>query len=114
MSLRGNYIAFYSMELLSGIITAVFFYFLGDLGLIGLVLFFIGMALTMKKDMDEREIYMSYQINSYEGILIAVVMTLTYFYFPEVNWFYVFIVSAMIIRGIIGIVAFQMQWKISE
>ena len=56
MGLRGNFTAFYFIELFSGILTAVLLYFLGDLGLIGLALFFAGMALTMKKDLDEREI----------------------------------------------------------
>lgn len=107
MTLRGNFTAFYIIELLSGILTAVLFYFLGDLGLLGLILFFIGMALTMKKDVDEREMYLSYQINSYEGMIIGAVMAVTYFKFPEANWFYVFMVSALIVRGTIGIIAFS-------
>lgn len=114
MKLRGNFIAFYSIELLSGIITAILLYFIGDLGLIGLGIFFIGMSLTLKKNLDEREISLSYQINSIEGMLISAVMALTYFYLPSANWFYVFIVSALIIRGIVGIAAFKFQWNFSE
>lgn len=109
MTLRGNFIAFYSIELLSGILMALLFYFFGDIGLIGLLLFFIGMALTLKKDFDEREIYLSYKISSYEATVIGAVMAVTYFKFPEANWFYVFIVSALVIRGIIGIVSFKMK-----
>ncbi|MDZ7767263.1 MAG: hypothetical protein U5K00_23085 [Melioribacteraceae bacterium] len=108
MTLRGNFTAFYFIELLSGILTAVLFYFFGDIGLLGLLLFFAGLILTLKKDVDEREIYMSYKINSYEGALIGAIMALTYFSFPEANWFYVFIVSALVVRGIIGLIAFKM------
>lgn len=109
MTLRGNFTAFYFIELLSGILTAVLFYFFGDIGLLGLIIFFAGLILTMKKDVDEREIYISYKINSYEGILIGVILAVTYFKFPEVNWFYVFIVSALIIRGVIGLIAFKSE-----
>jgi len=109
MSLRGNFLAFYAIELLTGILLAILFYFFGDIGLAGLVLFFIGLALTLKPNVDEREVLMSYQISSYEGIALALVMTITYFKFPEANWFYVFMVTALIVRGIIGIIAFKMK-----
>jgi len=109
MTLRGNFLAFYTIELLTGILLAILFYFFGDFGLVGLVLFFIGMALTMKKDFDEREIYMSYKINSYEGIIIGAVMAIVYFKFPHANWFYVFLVTALIARGIIGIISFKLK-----
>lgn len=109
MTLRGNLRAFYFIELCTGILLAVLFYFFGDFGLIGIVLFFIGMALTMKKDFDEREIYLSYKINSYEGIFIGAVMAVTYFKFPDANWFYIFLVTASIVRGIIGIISFKMK-----
>ena len=109
MTLRGNFIAFYVMELLTGILLIFLFNFFGDIGLLGLAVFFLALVLTMKKDLDEREIYMSYKINSYEGALIGAVMAITYFKFPEANWFYVFLISALIIRGIIGIVSFKMK-----
>lgn len=109
MTLRGNFLAFYSIELLSGILIAILVYFFGDIGLLGVGLFFIGMALTMKKDFDEREIYMSYKINSYEGMLVASIMTITYFKFPDANWFYVFAVSALVVRGTVGIITFKMK-----
>ena len=109
MTLRGNFLAFYTIEVLSGILVAILFHFFGDIGLLGLGLFFLGMALTMKKDFDEREVYMSYKINSYEGTIIGAIMAITYFKFPEANWFYVFMVSALIVRGIIGIIAFKMK-----
>ena len=109
MTLRGNFTAFYFIELLSGILTAVLFYFLGDIGLLGLLLLFTGLILTMKKEVDEREVYMSYKISSYEGIFIGVILAITYFKFPEANWFYVFIVSALIIRGTIGLIAFKRE-----
>lgn len=109
MTLRGNFLAFYSIEVLTGILIAILVYFFGDVGLLGIGLFFIGMALTMKKDFDEREVYMSYKINSYEAMFIAAIMTITYFKFPDANWFYVFAVSALIVRGVIGIISFKMK-----
>ena len=109
MSLRGNFLAFYAIELLTGILLAILFYFFGDIGLVGLVLFFIGLALTLRPNVDEREVLMSYQISSYEGIVLGFVMTITYFKFPQANWFYVFMVTALIARGIIGIIAFKMK-----
>lgn len=109
MTLRGNFMAFYLIELITGILIAFLFYFFGDIGLVGLALFFIGMGLTMKKEFDEREIFISYKINSYEGAFIGAVMAITYFKFPEANWFYVFIVSALVIRGIIGLISFKMK-----
>lgn len=109
MTLRGNFLALYIIEVLSGILIAVLFYFFGDFGLFGFALFFIGMALTLKKDIDEREEIITYKINSYEGTIMGVIMAVTYFKFPEANWFYIFIVSAMIVRGVIGIISFKMK-----
>ena len=64
MKVRGNFILFYFIELLAGILTLILFYFFGDIGLLGIILFFIGLGLTMKKDFDEREVYLSYKIQS--------------------------------------------------
>ena len=109
MTLRGNFLAFYSIEVMSGILIAILVYFFGDIGLLGIGLFFLGMTLTLKKNIDEREEIISYKINSYEGTIMGAIMTLTYFKFPEANWFYVFAVSALVVRGIIGIVSFKMK-----
>jgi hypothetical protein len=67
------------------------------------------MALTLKKNFDEREEIMSYKINSYEGTIMGAVMGLTYFMFPEANWFYIFIISALVVRGVTGIIAFKLK-----
>jgi len=64
MKVRGNFILFYFIELLAGILTLILFYFFGDIGLLGIILFFIGLGLTMKKDFDEREVYLSYKSQS--------------------------------------------------
>lgn len=107
MNLRGNYTLFYFVEFLTGILLIFLFSSFGDIGLIGLLLFFITLILTQKKEPDEREIFLTYKIGSIEGVVIGAAMAMIYFKFPDVNWFYALISIALISRGIIGYITFR-------
>lgn len=106
MQVRGNYKLFYFTEFITGILLIFLFHFFGDYGLIGIILFYIGLVLTQKTNPDEREIFLSYKINSFEGIVIGITMAIIYFKFPDVNWFYWLLCSSTISRGIIGFFTF--------
>jgi hypothetical protein len=92
---------------MTGILLIILFGAWGDFGLIGLLLFFIALILTQKKEPDEREIFLTYKIGSLEGIVIGTAMAIIYFKFPDINWFYALITIALISRGIIGYVTFK-------
>ena len=87
MKIRGNYSLFYILELVTGILLILLLNAFGDIGLIGLIIFFISLLITQKTDPDEREVYLIYKIGSYEGVIIGAAMALIYFKFPAVNWF---------------------------
>ena len=107
MTIRGNYKLFYFVEFLTGILLIFLCSAFGDLGLLGLILFFIALALTQKTDPDEREIALTYKISSMEGIVIGMGMAIIYFWFPETNWFYVLLYISLIAKGIIGYFTFM-------
>ncbi|MCP5064490.1 MAG: hypothetical protein GY936_18790 [Ignavibacteriae bacterium] len=107
MKLRGNYKLFFLIEFLSGILSIFLFYQYGDYGLLGFIPFFVGLILTQKKEPDEREILLSYKINSFEGIIIGTAMAIIYFKFPNINWFYSLVCISMIARGAIGFLTFK-------
>lgn len=107
MKIRGNYLLFYIMEIFAGILLYILLINFGDLGLIGIILFFIGILVIQKKDPDEREIYLIYKTGSYEGVIIGAAMAIIYFKFPEVNWFYSLLCISLIARGVIGYFKFR-------
>ena len=107
MTLRGNYLVFYAIEFFSGILTAILLFSFGNIGLLGMIPFFIGLLLTQNSKPDEREIFLSYKINSYEGIGIGLIMGSVYVFYPLVNLFFVYISSALIFRGSIGFISFK-------
>lgn len=108
MKIRGNYLFMYIVQFFAGIITyfACLRYDIYGV-LIGFGFFFVAlMAVQIKHQTDERELALSHQANSYEAILVAVIMSVVYLYFPELNWFYVFAASISIARGLIGTLLF--------
>jgi len=106
MKIRGNYILFFIIEMLTGIILFSLCWFYGDMGLWALILFFIGMALTMNPKVDEREMQLLYQAGSLESIAIGITMAVIYFYLPQVNWFHSLLSVALLSRGLFGIIVF--------
>ncbi len=107
MTLRGNYKLFYFVEFLTGILLIILFNLVGDLGLIGLIFFFIALILIQKKEPDEREILLSYKIGSFEMPILGAAMALIYFYFPTINWFYTLLTVSLVSRGLIGLLIFK-------
>lgn len=106
MKVRGNYLLLYAIELITGILIFTLCWFYGDVGLFALVLFFIGMAITLKSQVDEREMQLMYKANSFESTVIGATMALIYFYFPMFNWLHSLLSVAMVTRGISGLVVF--------
>ncbi|MDA3886480.1 MAG: hypothetical protein PF638_12880 [Candidatus Delongbacteria bacterium] len=106
MKLKGNYYFFYGMQFISGILT----YFLcQQYGLSGIALGFIPFSLAMLLVIpghkpDEREMDIFHKSNSYETIFVAVIMAMVYLFLPDVNWFYIFVASISIVRGVIGLI----------
>ncbi len=107
MNVRGNYLLFYTIEFLTGILLIVLCNLFGDFGLIGLLIFFLALILTAKSEPDEREIFLTYKINNWESIVIGISMAVIYFYFPSANWFYALLSISLIARGIIGFLTFK-------
>jgi hypothetical protein len=105
MKIRGNNVLFFTLELISGILVYILTIYFGDWGLLGLILFFIGLLLTRNKA-DEREIGLLYKVSALEGALMGAVMAIIYFKFPGYNWFHGFVAFGMIIRGILGLIHF--------
>ena len=93
-------------ELLSGLITFGATLLWGDIGLLGLTLFFIGMFITHKIP-DEREMTLLFKATALEGSAMGFVMGIIYFFFEGYNWFHGFASFALITRGIIGWIVFR-------
>ena len=107
MKLRGNYKLFYFTEFFTGILLIFLFSFFGNIGLVGISIFFLALILTQKKNPDEREIFLMYKINTYDGIIVFIAITVIYFHFPSINWFYALIDVSLISRGVIGYLMFS-------
>ena len=106
MKIKGNYYILFIGQIISGIITyfaCVQFDLWGVL--IGITPFLIAMfAVQIGYKPDEREIEILHKSNSYEGMIIASIMTIVYIFIPSANWFYIFAASISIVRGVVGIV----------
>jgi len=111
MSIRGNQSLLHASEIVSGILSFFLFRSLGTLQglIIGFVPFGLALILTLKPDPDERELQLAHRINGYEGIPVAMIMTVVYFGFPHVDWFQVFITSMYLVRGTIGLVLHRIR-----
>ena len=106
MKIRGNYILFFIIEIITGILLFSLCWIYGDLGLWAIALFFIGMAMTMKPEVDEREMQLLYKAGSLESIVMGAAMAVLYFYLPQFNWFHSLISAALLSRGTFGIIVF--------
>jgi len=95
------------VEFLTGILLIILFNLFGDIGLVGIIFFFIALVLIQKKEPDEREILLSYKIGSFEAPIIGAAMALIYFYFPVINWFYALLSISLLSRGVIGFLVFK-------
>ena len=107
MNIRGNHILTYSIQLTSGVLTYILCEKLGDIGLLAIAIYIVGLILTIKPDADEMEMQLLFKIGHVGSTIMATVMGLVYFVFPELNWFYVLISSYMVFGGITGLYYFS-------
>jgi hypothetical protein len=108
MKLRGNHVLFFILELASGLATFAGTLLWGDLGLLGLALFFAAMIVTHKQP-DEREMMLLYKATALEACAMGAIMAIIYFRFPAYNWFHGFVSFGLITRGLIGTIAFARE-----
>jgi len=106
MKIRGNYILFFCIEIVTGVLLFTLCWFFGDMGLWSMALFFVGMAVTMSTKVDEREMQLMYKAGSLESIAIGAVMALLYFSWPHLNWFHTLLSTALFSRGAFGLFIF--------
>ncbi len=108
MKLKGNYVFMFAIQFLAGVVTYFACIKFGMVGIvIGFIPFLVGMTAVQKNyTPDEREMALLQKSNSYESMLVAVIMAIVYMFFPQINWFFIFVSSISIVRGIIGIVLF--------
>ncbi|MCF7823326.1 MAG: hypothetical protein K9N35_04065 [Candidatus Marinimicrobia bacterium] len=108
MNIRGNYILLFIVQFLSGFWT---YYACVQFGIMGVIYGFIPFAIALiavqtKYLPDERELALIHKTDSVQGIVIAILMAVVYLWFPELNWFYIFIANISIVRGAIGTALF--------
>lgn len=104
MKIRGNYVFMFVIQFLSGFWTYYACVTFGLIGVIyGIVPFIIALVTVQWKHRpDERELALIHKTESAQGIVIAVLMAVVYMWFPELNWFYLFVANISIVRGAIG------------
>ncbi len=107
MKIRGNNLLFFVLELISGILVYILTSSYGDIGLLGLILFFIALIFT-RNIPDEREMIIIYKVSALEASILGAIMAIIYFKFPNFNWFHGYISFALIVRGFLGTLHF---WK---
>ena len=105
MKLRGNNTLFFGTELIAGILVFVLTLMLGDIGLLGLILFFAGLIAT-RNIPDERETNLIYKASSLHGVFLGAILAIIYMRFPGYNWFHGFISFGLITRGSLGLIYF--------
>ncbi len=106
MNIRGNHILTYSTQLIAGVLTYILCKKFGDIGLVSIALYIVGLILTIKPEPDEMEMQLLFKIGHVGSTIVAIIMGMIYFVFPDVNWFYVLISSHMVFGGITGIFYF--------
>jgi len=105
MKIKGNQILFFGMELLSGVLTFAATLIWGDIGLLAMALFFLGMFITHQMP-DEREMGLLYKATALEASAMGAIMAIIYLQFPAYNWFHGFVSFGLITRGLIGLWTF--------
>lgn len=108
MKFKGNFVLMFAVQLLSGIWT---YYACSKFGLAGVGYGFIPFLLILilvqtRHTPDERELALLHKTESIQGMVISAEMAVVYMFFPELNWFYVFVSSISVIRGATGMVLF--------
>jgi len=111
MTLKGNYHFMFFTQLLSGILTYFACIKFGINGvLIGFLPFLASLLIVhINFEPDERELSLIHKTDSIQMIGVALIMTLTYFFFPKLDWFFIFVSSISIIRAIIGLFLFTFK-----
>jgi hypothetical protein len=111
MTFRGNFNIMFGSEILAGIITYLATMYYGIWGIaIGFIPFMIGKILVLVKyELDEREMSLTYKVNSIDGIFIGILAGIIYLYLPHLDWFFVLVSGSYIISGIIGLIVFQIR-----
>ena len=111
MTIRGNYHLLFASQFITGIVTWFACLKFGIIGIaIGFIPFAIGLFIVMyKHHADEREMSLTYKINSYEGICAGIIAAVIYMGFPQINWFFALISGISIVRGIIGLLVFSLK-----
>ena len=105
MKIRGNNVLFFVVEVISGILVLFLTNLYGDIGLLGMIPFFIVLILT-RNIPDERETVLLFKASALHASFLGAIMAIIYFKFPEFNWFYGYLSFGMITRGLIGILYF--------
>mgnify|MGYP006883055035 CR=1 FL=1 len=105
MNLRGNYVFMFAVQFLSGFLTYYACIQLGLVGVgIGLIPFMLALILVQVKHVaDERELALIHKTDSAQGIVVAAAMAIVYLWFPDYNWFYLFVANISIVRGALGV-----------
>ena len=105
MKIRGNYLLFFALEFVSGVLVYILTMLYGDIGLLGMILFFLALILTQKVP-DEREMMIIYKVSALEAAFLGAVMAIIYLKFLDYNWFHGFISFALMVRGVLGTLHF--------
>ena len=106
MKIRGNNVLFFVIEVISGILVLILTNLYGDIGLLGMIPFFIGLILIRNMP-DEREMFLLFKASALHASFLGAIMAIIYFRFPGFNWFYGYLSFGMITRGLIGIIYFM-------
>ena len=109
MTLKGNYLWMFAMQLFSGIIAYPLMVKLGLVAgiLISFIPFLIGMVTThWHYKSDERDMQLVYKTDTIQSIFLVIAMALIYLYFPGINWFFALVAGVSILRGITGMIVF--------
>jgi hypothetical protein len=111
MTLKGNYQFMFTVQLLGGILTYLAMLKFGTIGIIiGFIPFLFALTVVHRRHTpDERETSLIHKADSWQGIVVTIIMVMVYMYLPQLNWFYVFAASISVTRGIIGILLFTIK-----
>jgi len=84
MKLRGNNVLFFVIEVITGILIFILTKFYGDIGLLGIIPFLIGLILT-RNTPDERETALLFKASALHSSFLGAIMAILYFKFPAFN-----------------------------
>ena len=104
MNFKGNYVFMFVIQFLSGFWTYFACVTFGLIGVIyGIIPFIVAMLMVqIGYEPDERELSLIHKTESIQGVIIAILMAVVYMWFPDVNWFFVFVAAISVVRGATG------------